>query len=284
MVMETVMETEMDLETVTDLEMEMETEMELEMETVTVTVLEMEQRLLSRVVAEPVSDFYQRLHTDAGVDVRTGVRVVGFEGEQRVERVLLQGGDALEADVVVIGVGVVPNVELAAEAGLATDDGIEMRTKRAMPEIGNEDAISSCGGSEWGEDVAYVEDDPVRILRGADEDKTLLPEGAFSAGARTLPLDDGDLRRELGDHRTELTMQVVEALWQRRAHGWPQHAVMHPGNTTAIALDQADARRVRTGIHPQDPHVSPRWRRTAACRLRSTPRSSRALPRKCRSL
>ena len=76
---------------------------------------------------------------------------------------------------------------------VATDDGIEIRTKRAMPEIGNEDAISSCGGSEWGEDVAYVEDDPVRILRGADEDKTLLPEGAFSAGARTLPLDDGDV-------------------------------------------------------------------------------------------
>ena len=76
---------------------------------------------------------------------------------------------------------------------VATDDGIELRTKRAMPEIGNEEAISSCGGSEWGEDVAYVEDEPVRVLRGADEDKTLLPEGAFSAGARTLPLDDGDV-------------------------------------------------------------------------------------------
>lgn len=89
-----------------------------------VTVLEMAQRLLSRVVAEPVSDFYLRLHTDAGVDVRTGVRVVGFEGEERVQRVLVEGGDALDVDFVVIGVGVVPNVELAAEAGLATDDGI----------------------------------------------------------------------------------------------------------------------------------------------------------------
>ena len=66
-----------------------------------------------------------------------------------------------------------------------------MASKRAMPEIGNEDAISSCGGSEWGEDVAYVEDEPLRILRGGDEDKTISPVGAFSAGARALPAAAG---------------------------------------------------------------------------------------------
>lgn len=91
---------------------------------VSVTVLEMESRLMNRVVAEPVSEFYRGLHTAAGVDVRTGARVVAFEGNESVERVELEGGDTLDADFVVIGVGVVPNVELAAEAGLATDDGI----------------------------------------------------------------------------------------------------------------------------------------------------------------
>jgi hypothetical protein len=63
----------------------------------------------------------------------------------------------------------------------------EIASKRAMPEIGNEDAISSCGGSEWGEHVAYVEDEALRVLRGAGEDKTVLPSGSFSAGARALP-------------------------------------------------------------------------------------------------
>lgn len=91
---------------------------------VSVTVLEMEPRLLSRVVAEPVSEYYLALHEAAGVDVRTGLRVLGFEGGDRVERVMLEGGEALEVDFVVIGVGVVPNDELAAEAGLATDNGI----------------------------------------------------------------------------------------------------------------------------------------------------------------
>jgi 3-phenylpropionate/trans-cinnamate dioxygenase ferredoxin reductase subunit len=91
---------------------------------VSVTILEMEPRLLSRVVAEPVSEHYLGLHGAAGVDIRTGVRVVGFEGSDRVERVLLEGGEALDVDFVVIGVGVVPNDELAAAAGLAVDNGI----------------------------------------------------------------------------------------------------------------------------------------------------------------
>ena len=91
---------------------------------VSVTILEMEPRLLSRVVAKPVSEYYLGLHEAAGVDVRTGVRVVGFEGGDRVERLMLEVGEALEVDFVVIGVGVVPNDELAAEAGLAVDNGI----------------------------------------------------------------------------------------------------------------------------------------------------------------
>ena len=91
---------------------------------VAVTVLEMESRLMSRVVAEPVSEFYRRLHSEAGVEVRTGARVVAFEGGDGVERVELEGGDTLDVDFVVIGVGIVPNVELAAEAGLATENGI----------------------------------------------------------------------------------------------------------------------------------------------------------------
>ena len=92
----------------------------------TVSVLEMESRLMSRVVAEPVSEFYRRLHEDAGVDVRTGARVVAFEGGNAVERVVLEGGAVVDVDLVTIGIGVEPNVELALECGLAAADGIEV--------------------------------------------------------------------------------------------------------------------------------------------------------------
>ncbi|CAB5301067.1 FAD-dependent pyridine nucleotide-disulfide oxidoreductase [Burkholderia multivorans] len=89
-----------------------------------VSVLEMAPRVLARVTAPEVSAFFERVHREAGVDVCTGVSVAGFEGGARVERVIARDGRRWAADLVVIGVGVLPNVEIAARANLAVDDGI----------------------------------------------------------------------------------------------------------------------------------------------------------------
>ena len=89
-----------------------------------VTVLEATERLLRRVTAPEVSAFYARIHTTAGVVIRTGETVVAFGGDERVREVVLTGGERIPADLVIIGIGVVPNVELAAAAGLAVDDGV----------------------------------------------------------------------------------------------------------------------------------------------------------------
>ncbi len=89
-----------------------------------VTVLEMADRVMNRVVAPVVSAFYQGLHAGNGVDIVTEVQVAAFEGRRRVERVATANGRVFPADVVVIGVGVVPNIELAEAAGLPCDDGI----------------------------------------------------------------------------------------------------------------------------------------------------------------
>ena len=72
-------------------------------------------------------------------------------------------------------------------------------------EIGNEDAISSCGGAEWGEHVAFVEDDPLYVLRGANEDKTILPDGSFSAGARALQSKPAPSTPRITAWRTRMT-------------------------------------------------------------------------------
>lgn len=72
-------------------------------------------------------------------------------------------------------------------------DGVTFAAKRAMPQIGNEDAISSCGGAEWGEHVAFVEDAPITVLRGKNSDQTILPNGSFSAGTRVLPFVAGEV-------------------------------------------------------------------------------------------
>ncbi|MDE0273419.1 MAG: FAD-dependent oxidoreductase [Gammaproteobacteria bacterium] len=88
-----------------------------------VRVLEMEQRILARVTTPAMSDFYHRLHEGRGVGIHTGARVTGFSGHGRVSAV--QCGDgSFAADFAVVGIGIVPNVELAEEAGLECDDGI----------------------------------------------------------------------------------------------------------------------------------------------------------------
>ena len=91
-----------------------------------VTVLEAAPRVLARVTAAVVSGFYERVHTEQGVDVRTGCSVSGLEfgPEGRATGVTLADGERLAADLVVVGIGLIPNTELAEEAGLAVDDGI----------------------------------------------------------------------------------------------------------------------------------------------------------------
>ena len=89
-----------------------------------VTVIEMESRLMSRVVSPEMSAWYLHRHREAGVEVRTGSSVSGFEGDGRVARVRCADGSAFDADFVVVGIGIAANDALAASAGLATDDGV----------------------------------------------------------------------------------------------------------------------------------------------------------------
>lgn len=89
-----------------------------------VRVLEAAPRILGRSVDEPVSAFFQALHNSHGVDVHTGCQIAGLLGQDTVEAVLCADGTRYPADLVVIGIGVVANTELAQEAGLEVDDGI----------------------------------------------------------------------------------------------------------------------------------------------------------------
>ncbi|MCL6417357.1 FAD-dependent oxidoreductase [Aestuariirhabdus sp. Z084] len=89
-----------------------------------VTVLEMMDRVLQRVTAEPVSDFYTRVHREQGVNIELSTRLKAFEGSTHIEQVLCEDGRRFPADLVIVGIGVLPNQELAAEAGLSVDNGI----------------------------------------------------------------------------------------------------------------------------------------------------------------
>jgi 3-phenylpropionate/trans-cinnamate dioxygenase ferredoxin reductase subunit len=89
-----------------------------------VTIVEPQPTPLFGVVGPRVGEVFAGLHRRHGVDVRTGAGVEGIEGQARATGVRLTGGEVLPADVVVVGVGVRPNVRLAELAGLAVDNGV----------------------------------------------------------------------------------------------------------------------------------------------------------------
>ena len=89
-----------------------------------VTLLERSDTLWTRAVGPEMGRFFEAFQRDRGVHVRTRTRAERIEGRDRVEAVVLPDGSRLHADVVVIGVGVHPDTELAERAGLRIDNGI----------------------------------------------------------------------------------------------------------------------------------------------------------------
>jgi 3-phenylpropionate/trans-cinnamate dioxygenase ferredoxin reductase subunit len=89
-----------------------------------VTVLEALPRVLQRVTAPEVSAFYSRVHGEEGVNIITDAAVQALEGNGTVKGVQLADGNRLDADLVIIGVGVLPATDLAESAGLKVDNGI----------------------------------------------------------------------------------------------------------------------------------------------------------------
>jgi len=89
-----------------------------------VTVLEVADRVLQRVTSPEMSAFFENVHGEEGVHVRCSTGVTAFEGNGKLEAVVTSTGERLPADFAVVGIGILPNVELAEEAGLEVDNGI----------------------------------------------------------------------------------------------------------------------------------------------------------------
>ncbi|HET8704903.1 MAG TPA: FAD-dependent oxidoreductase, partial [Pseudomonadales bacterium] len=89
-----------------------------------VTVLEMMNRVLERVTAPELSDYYTKLHKRHGVNIITSAQALELKGTDQVQQVVCNENRVLPADLVIIGIGVIPNTELALEAGLKVDNGI----------------------------------------------------------------------------------------------------------------------------------------------------------------
>ena len=91
-----------------------------------VTIIETEDRILKRVTTPEMSKFYHQLHTDRGVKIILQSGVVGFKsnGDSTSLGYVLCNDQTLEADIAIVGIGIIPNTELAQEAQLDCEDGI----------------------------------------------------------------------------------------------------------------------------------------------------------------
>ncbi len=89
-----------------------------------VTVLEVLDRVMARVVAPEVSAYITAYHREQGVDIRTGAGVAGFAGDERLAAVRLADDTTLPVDLAIVGVGILPNDEVAKACGLEIDNGI----------------------------------------------------------------------------------------------------------------------------------------------------------------
>ena len=90
----------------------------------TVTLVEMSDRILQRVAAPETAAYFRALHKRHGVDLREGVGLAHLSGEGRVRRARLTDGSDLPVDMVIAGVGILPDTRLAEVAGLVIDNGI----------------------------------------------------------------------------------------------------------------------------------------------------------------
>ncbi|AXI43858.1 NAD(P)/FAD-dependent oxidoreductase [Sulfitobacter sp. SK011] len=91
-----------------------------------VTLVEMADRILQRVAAPETSDFFRDLHQEHGVDIREGVGLERLLGDGAVRGARLSDGAEVDADFVIVGVGIAPCTALAEVAGIEIDNGIKV--------------------------------------------------------------------------------------------------------------------------------------------------------------
>ncbi|MEH3104662.1 MAG: FAD-dependent oxidoreductase [Sphingomonas phyllosphaerae] len=102
-----------------------------------VTVVETRDRVLARVAGEPLSRFYEAEHRARGVRVLLNARVVCVEGTDKVEGVRLADGEVLPAEIVIVGIGIVPAIAPLVAAGASAGDGVlvDAQCRTTLPHV-----------------------------------------------------------------------------------------------------------------------------------------------------
>ncbi|MGR4891365.1 NAD(P)/FAD-dependent oxidoreductase [Sphingopyxis sp. LARHCG72] len=151
-----------------------------------VVLLEALDRVLARVAGIELSRFYEKEHRDHGVDLRLGVCVDAIEGDGRVTGVRLADGEVIPADLVIVGIGIVPAVEPLVAAGAEGGNGVlvDALCKTSLPDIY---AIGDCAAHE----NAFAEGAVIRLesVQNANDQANVVAKGIVGdeAGYHAIP-------------------------------------------------------------------------------------------------
>ena len=92
---------------------------------INVTLIEMSNRILKRVASPETSNFFRKIHEDQGVEILESTGLKSFLGESEVTGAILQDGKTIKFDFVIVGIGIIPNDNIAKNAGLEIENGIK---------------------------------------------------------------------------------------------------------------------------------------------------------------
>jgi 3-phenylpropionate/trans-cinnamate dioxygenase ferredoxin reductase subunit len=189
-----------------------------------VTVIEIAPRVLGRVVPAPLADVIAARHAEEGVTVRCGVGIERVEQLDARRRIVLTDGTAVDCDLVLAGIGAVPNVELAAEAGLVIDNGIAV-------------------------DAQLRTSDPAIYAAG---DCCSFPHGAF--GGRRLRLEAWRNAQDQADHAVvnllgaDAPYDVIPWFWTDQYDLGLQIAGLPDAATSDVVRPRADGVALHFGL------------------------------------
>ncbi len=169
----------------------------------------------------PMAAAVADLHRAEGVDLRCGVTVAAIEGDGRVERVRLSDGAAIDADLLVMGVGVAPNVEWLQGSGIELDDGVlcDARCATALPDVVAAGDVARWPNAlfdetmrveHWTHAVEQANAAVQRLLRGAEATEPFAPAPYFWSDQYNVKVQFAGRARE-GDE-----LQVIEGSVEAR--------------------------------------------------------------------
>ncbi len=183
-----------------------------------VTMVEALTNPLSRVLGDEMGSVCAEMHRDHGVDLRTGVGVDAVVGTDRVQRVALSDGSSVDADVVVVGIGVIPNTEWLHGSGLTLNDGVVCdATCLAAPRVAAAGDVARWPNQLFGE-MMRVEHWDNAAAQGAHAARRLLDEAVEPfAPVPWFWSDQYDRKIQLaGRVRPDDEIQVVTGSLQER--------------------------------------------------------------------